>query len=111
MANSMGRRQWAQRPRRESLGKRLGRVAIAIKARDGNRCVYCASTAETSGAPLQLDHVLPRCKGGADVASNLVTACRPCNASRHDLPLATFCRIMNVCPRKIRRRTHRNLSL
>lgn len=36
-------------------------------------CAYCGDAADT------LDHVKPRHKGGATVASNLVPACRPCN--------------------------------
>ena len=80
----------AARPNRESLSKRLGRVARQIKARDGHACVYCRATAETSGAHLHLDHLTPRSQGGADVASNLVTACRSCNSARQDRSLSQW---------------------
>jgi hypothetical protein len=39
--STTGRARHDQRPRRESLSKRLGKVARQIKARDGGRCVYC----------------------------------------------------------------------
>ena len=78
------------RPGRESLSKRLGKVAKLIKARDGHACVYCGATAETSGAHLHLDHLTPKSQGGADVATNLVLACRSCNSARQDLSLARW---------------------
>ena len=39
----------------------------------GHECAYCGVPADT------LDHVKPRHKGGATVASNLVPACKNCN--------------------------------
>lgn len=78
------------RPGRESLSKRLGKVARLIKARDGHRCVYCGKSAEESGTHLQLDHLTPKSAGGKDVATNLVLACRSCNSARQDLPLARW---------------------
>lgn len=75
---------------RESLSKRLGKVARQIKARDGHKCVYCGATKESSGAHLHLDHLTPKSQGGPDTAENLVLACRRCNTSRKDLPLARW---------------------
>jgi 5-methylcytosine-specific restriction endonuclease McrA len=47
-----------------------------IFERDGNQCVWCGATAE-----LQLDHVIPICKGGSDLdVDNFQTLCRDCNA-------------------------------
>lgn len=84
----MTRKQYAGRKHRESLSKRLGRVARQIAERDGHACVYCGATATSSGTHLHLDHLTPRSKGGQDVATNLVLACRSCNSRRHDMPLA-----------------------
>ncbi len=42
-------------------------------------CVFCG-TDET----LQLDHLIPRSRGGADSADNAVLSCRTCNSSRGD---------------------------
>jgi len=78
------------RPNRESLSKRLGRVAKQIKARDGHACVYCGATEASSGAHLHLDHLTPKAHGGADVATNLVLACRSCNSRRQDLTLSAW---------------------
>lgn len=78
------------RPGRESLSKRLGKVASQIRARDGHKCAYCGRTEEQSGAKLHLDHLTPKSEGGQDVASNLVLACRRCNSSRQALSLADW---------------------
>lgn len=103
------RAEHAARPNRESLSKRLGRVARQIKARDSHRCVYCGATAETSGAHLHLDHLTPRAAGGEDVATNLVLACRSCNSARHDMQLAVWCRSIGVDARAIRAQARRAL--
>ena len=78
------------RPRRESLGKRLGRTALRIHARDGHACTYCGATAQAAGAPLQIDHLTPRSAGGLDIPENLVIACRRCNSARQDRSVAAW---------------------
>lgn len=40
-------------------------------------CCYCGATDN-----LSMDHLIPRVRGGADVADNLVYACRSCNSSK-----------------------------
>lgn len=84
------RSEHSARPGRESLSKRLGKVARQIKARDSHACVYCGSTAESSGTHLHLDHLTPKSKGGRDVATNLVLACRRCNSARQDRSIAAW---------------------
>ncbi len=86
----MNREEHRNRPNRESLSKRLGKVAAGIKARDGHVCAYCQRDTVTSGAHLHLDHLTPRSHGGLDIATNLVLACRRCNSARQDMTLAQF---------------------
>lgn len=45
--------------------------------RDANVCMYCANRFSTS--ELTRDHVTPISRGGEDVWTNVVTACRRCN--------------------------------
>jgi len=57
------------------------RVAVnrrTVFARDGSRCQYCGSAAEN------LDHVIPRSKGGLHTWENVVAACRRCNTRKED---------------------------
>jgi 5-methylcytosine-specific restriction endonuclease McrA len=48
-----------------------------IYARDQNRCQYCGR--QFSRAELNLDHIVPRSKGGASSWENVVCSCHPCN--------------------------------
>ncbi|MHB1931130.1 MAG: HNH endonuclease [Acidimicrobiales bacterium] len=57
------------------------RIALnrrAVFARDGHRCQYCGASAEN------IDHVVPRSKGGPHAWDNVVAACRPCNTRKRD---------------------------
>ena len=108
----LGRATHSARPNRESLSKRLGKLAKQIKARDGNKCVYCGATEESSGSHLHLDHIDPRSKGGADEAENLVVACRSCNSRRQDQSLAAWAKAtpeLTFTARSIRAKAKRRL--
>jgi 5-methylcytosine-specific restriction endonuclease McrA len=48
-----------------------------VMLRDGFQCQYCARRGPVS--ILDIDHVLPRSRGGGESWANLVTACQPCN--------------------------------
>ena len=50
----------------------------AVFVRDGHRCQYCGANAEN------IDHVVPRSRGGEHVWENVVAACRPCNTRKED---------------------------
>ena len=50
----------------------------AVFARDGHRCQYCNHAAEN------IDHVIPRSRGGKHVWENVVASCRSCNAHKRD---------------------------
>lgn len=57
------------------------RVALnrrAVFARDEHACQYCGTHAEN------LDHVLPRSRGGAHTWENVVASCRRCNLRKGD---------------------------
>ena len=55
----------------------------AVLIRDGFRCQYC--DARLTMATGTRDRVIPRCKGGADVLTNVVAACTTCNSRKADL--------------------------
>jgi hypothetical protein len=54
---------------------RLSRRNIFL--RDDYTCQYCRS--RLPARDLNLDHVVPRCRGGRSTWENLVTSCRGCN--------------------------------
>ena len=49
-----------------------------VFAGDGHRCQYCGAQAEN------IDHIVPRSKGGQHAWDNVVAACRRCNARKRD---------------------------
>ncbi len=64
--------------------KRRARFSRAnVYLRDDYRCQYCGLQFEWS--KLTFDHIVPRSKGGRRTFTNIVTACRPCNARKADL--------------------------
>ncbi|MBT8461953.1 MAG: HNH endonuclease [Gemmatimonadetes bacterium] len=50
----------------------------AVFARDEHACQYCGTGAEN------LDHVMPRSRGGTHTWENIVAACRKCNLRKGD---------------------------
>lgn len=73
----------------------------AIYLRDNFRCVYCQRRPERSrwrhpwtdpaiSVGLTLDHVVPECRGGTHVSSNVVTCCERCNDSKQTSTLEAW---------------------
>lgn len=53
------------------------RTKIATQAQ--NRCGYCLARQEYVPWLLEVEHIIPRAKGGTDEEENLWLACRACN--------------------------------
>lgn len=53
-----------------------------IFTRDGFRCLYCGAKAPR--VTLELEHVIPKSKGGPNSWDNLVAACTDCNRKKGD---------------------------
>jgi 5-methylcytosine-specific restriction endonuclease McrA len=53
---------------------------VNVFSRDGYRCQYCRQ--HFAVTKLTFDHVTPRSAGGRTEWTNIVTACRPCNARK-----------------------------
>lgn len=50
------------------------------------KCAYCGK----EGVPLQVEHIVPRAKGGSNRVSNLTLACEACNTKKGTLDLPVF---------------------
>ncbi len=55
-----------------------------IREQAGDRCGYCQSLQKYVWGTLEIEHTLPKSKGGQTVESNLWLACRPCNGHKAD---------------------------
>ncbi len=54
----------------------------------GRACIYC----DAVNVPLQIEHFVPRSKGGTDRVSNLGISCQPCNQAKGSMRLTDFVR-------------------
>ena len=54
----------------------------AVVKRAGNRCEYCQLPAQFQISGFEIDHILPRSRGGQTDVSNAALACPHCNARK-----------------------------
>ena len=54
----------------------------AVIGRAGNRCEYCQLPAQFQISGFEIDHILPRSRGGQTQLANLALACPHCNARK-----------------------------
>ena len=59
-----------------------------IFSKTNGRCSYCGAKAE------EVDHIVPRAKGGTDSTYNLTPACKSCNEKKSNLSLKEFGKLM-----------------
>jgi 5-methylcytosine-specific restriction endonuclease McrA len=52
----------------------------------GRRCAYC----DAENVPLEVEHIVPKSKGGTNRVSNLTLSCRSCNLEKGDQPIQVF---------------------
>jgi hypothetical protein len=60
------------------------RTRYEVLRRDNHTCQYCGGVAPE--VTLTVDHVTPVALGGSDDPSNLVAACKDCNAGKSSVP-------------------------
>ena len=77
---SRGGRIWAHRSK--SAGYVSGSMRYNLLKKAKFRCELCGIPADEKA--LEVDHIIPRNKGGSDDASNLQILCYSCNASKRD---------------------------
>ena len=63
-----------------STGSEQFREAVVRRA--GNRCEYCQLPAQLQISGFEIDHILPRSRGGQTDLSNVALACPHCNARK-----------------------------
>ncbi len=54
-----------------------------IFTRDGYRCMYCGIAGHKAGG-LELEHIIPKSRGGRNEWQNLCASCRKCNQKKKD---------------------------
>ena len=77
--------------RRKSAGYISGSIRYNILKDAKFRCELCGISADTKA--LEVDHIMPRNKGGSDDISNLQALCYSCNAMKRDKDSTDFRRV------------------
>ena len=54
----------------------------AVLGRDRWKCLSCGRSTREGGVLLEVDHIIPRSRGGSDDMINLQTLCRKCNIGK-----------------------------
>lgn len=77
--------------------RRLLHHKLAAYGNQRGKCVFCkemmfasSTIAPTSSKLATIEHVMPKCQGGANDKSNLVASCRRCNNARADMDFDAF---------------------
>jgi len=73
---------------RQKEGERRLKLRFQIFQRDNFTCQYCGR--ESPECILEIDHRLPKSKGGKDNIDNYITSCRECNLGKGDIILKEF---------------------
>jgi ATP adenylyltransferase len=81
-----GRLIWQHR--RASAGYVPGTLRYEVLKRARFRCELCGVPADVRA--LEVDHILPRAKGGTDDPDNLQALCYSCNATKRDRDATDF---------------------
>ena len=80
-------------------------VKMYVRTRDRYTCQYCGVVRPPD---LEVDHILPRSRGGTDRPDNLVAACHTCNAAKGNQTAAEFGhpRVQEQAKRSLRAAAH-----
>src|SRR5262245_14856831 len=86
------------------------RVLARVRKAAGNRCGYCLAPQHYVLQVLEIEHIVPTAKGGANHEANLWLACRLCNNAKgtktHGVDHETNRRVRLFNPRKQRWQRH-----
>lgn len=68
-------------------GELLGyEVREYLLEKRGRRCAYCGA----ENVPLEIEHIIPKIRGGSNRVSNLTLACRDCNQAKGNMTAEEF---------------------
>ena len=74
---------------------------------DGRKCAYCG----LEEVPLEIDHIIPKSRGGANRLQNLALSCKECNlAKSNKLPYEIEDNDLRECVIRVRRHANSRKS-
>ncbi len=84
-----GKERQRKKTERDIIDGTCGRslkIRFMVLHRDSFTCQYCGRTPK-DGTKLEVDHIVPKSKGGDNKMDNLITACFECNQGKKDVLL------------------------
>lgn len=72
----------------------------------GKKCVYCSA----ENVPLNIEHVVPKARGGSNRLSNLALACVACNQKKGAQPVEVFLKDRPEVLERLKQQCRRSLS-
>jgi 5-methylcytosine-specific restriction endonuclease McrA len=73
--------RWYEKNRGASNARRL-KLRFAILQKYNFTCQYCG--AKAPDVKLEIDHIIPKAKGGDNKIDNYIVACKECNIGKSD---------------------------
>ena len=70
----------------------------------GGRCAYCGE--KIAVKDMQIDHLAPLSRNGADNVENYMPACRMCNHYKHTLTIEDFRRQISLLTKRLKEREY-----
>jgi len=81
LAIKRGRVQWKYKEFKFKRSRISQKIRYLILKRDNLKCTICGR-GTANGIMLEVDHIVPICRGGLTVESNLQTLCHECNKGK-----------------------------
>ena len=72
-----------------------------VYAKCNGHCAYCGCSINYK--EMQVDHIHPLRRGGADELQNMLPACRSCNHYKHTLTVDEFRKYLECIPERLTR--------
>lgn len=92
------RRGMQHHPRARYWGYALARFPAAtrehLESTRGDPCYLCARP--WGEADMEVEHRVPRCRGGGDEPANVAWACQPCNRRKHKMTEDEFRKLLEM---------------
>lgn len=82
----------------------LKRERYKVYSKYGGRCAYCGQS--IAYKEMQVDHLEPLARGGADREENYMPACRICNHYKHTLTVEEFREQIGLLTGRLREREY-----
>lgn len=95
--NESIKKRWAEYREKKTKINKLGiypSLRYKILRRDNFKCVFCGWGRE-EGMRLEVDHIIPVCRGGKNNLNNLRTLCKMCNVGRNGSDYKTPLQLTN----------------